>query len=244
MTRPFLDRLSRRCLPLRPSPRRGSRAAWPLAVAWIGCAGGLERGAPLPDPAEVAERAARGSGAAEPTRVIFDWEYADERGNLRGEGVGRVNPPDRFRLDLFSTGEGSMRATLVDGRLDASGDLDEIELPPPEFLYAMTGLFRPGPAPPDEGFQSGPYEVVAYPAAGGGARYFYLLGGKLQRVEERRAGSLVRRIELEWGPHPVWPREARYRDDVAPNRVRWALERVIPQADPFPDDIYELGPPR
>ncbi len=240
----FLDPVSRRPLPctaVRASSFRHAR--WPIVALCLGCAGGFETGEPLSDPAGVAARAAEATGAARPVRVIFRWEYADERGNLRGDGVGRVNPPDRFRLDLFSTGEGSMRAVLVDDQLRTGGDLQDVELPPPAFLYAMTGVFRPGSRTPSEGFSSGPYEVVGYAVSDRAVRRFYLLDGRLARVEERRDGRLERRIELEWGEDPVWPREARYRDDVAPrSRVRWELVRAVPQTQPFDDGIYDVDP--
>lgn len=218
-------------------------ARWSLVLLLLGCAGSLETGEPLADPAAVAARAADASGSEGPVRVIFQWEYVDERGNLRGDGVARVNPHARFRLDLFSTAEGSMRAALVDDRLETGGDLDDVELPPPAFLYAMAGVFRPGSSAPSEGFRSGPYEVVGYAAPDGGVRRFYLESGRVVRVEERRGGRLERRIEVEWGDDPVWPREARYRDDVEPRtRVRWALDRVVPQNEPFEAEIYDVVP--
>lgn len=209
-----------------------------LALA-LACGGALSRGEPLVDLDRIAEAATRSSGTPTPMRVVFEWEYADERGNLRGHGSGRVNPPDRFRLDLFSTAEGSMRAVLVDDLLVSSGDLEGVQLPPPAFLYAMAGVFRPGPARPIEGFQSDAFEVLAYPVEDGSVRYFYLLDGRLQRVEELRSRRTQRRIELTWGENPTWPREAVYRDDITPSRVRWELLRVIPQDEPFPEEIYD-----
>ena len=206
------------------------------------CASGLTRGEPLANPADIAARAAESSGTTSPARVVFEWEYADERGNLRGDGASRVNPPDRFRLDLFSTAEGSMQATLVDDELVVLGQIEDVQLPPPAFLYAMTGVFRPGPATPIEGFRSDDYEVLGYPAEGAAVRYFYLLGGRLERVEERRAGRMQRRIVLDWGDDPTWPREARYRDDLTPNVVRWELVRVVPQTERWPEEIYEIDP--
>jgi len=246
VTARFLDRLSRRPLPCASVTARRSRHAWwPLIALLLGCAGGFEIGEPLDDPGAVAARAAEASGADRPVRVIFRWEYAGERGNLRGEGVARVNPPARFRLDLFSTADGSMRAVLVDDELHTGGDLEDVELPPPAFLYAMTGVFRPGGGAPSEGFTSGPYEVVGYPVSERAVRRFYLEAGRLVRVEERRDGRLERRIELEWGEDPVWPAEASYRDDVDPrSRVRWELDRVVPQNEPFEDEIYVVVPAR
>jgi len=216
----------------------------PLLAFSLGCGGGFQRGEPVANLDQIAEAAARASGARTPARVVFEWEYADARGNLRGQGSGRVNPPDRFRLDLFSTAEGSMRAVLADDILDSTGDLQNIDLPAPPFLYAMTGVFRPGSARPVEGFRSGEFEVLGYPVEDGSVRYYYLLGDRLQRVEERRSKRTQKRIELEWGEDPTWPLEAIYRDDVTPSRVRWELKRVIPQDRPFPEEIYDLVPSR
>lgn len=222
-----------------------ARAVTLPLVAWAGvsCSAALQRGAPLADPAGVAAGAHDASGARHPTSVWFDWEYVDERGNLRGEGRGRVNPPDRFRLDLFSTGEGSMSATLVDARLSTLGELEDVELPEPTFLYAMAGIFRPGDGPPSEGFESEGSRVVAYPTEDGATRYYFLRDGRLHRVEQRRGGRVERRIELEWGEDATWPLEARYRDSIVPNRVRWALVEIRIEGSPFPPDIYDLGSP-
>jgi hypothetical protein len=213
-----------------------------IAMSLAACAGGMQRGEPLADPEGIAATAVERTGAPAPVRVVFDWEYADDRGRLRGDGAARVNPPDRFRLDLFSTAEGSMSAALVDGELAVSGQIEDVQLPPPTFLYAMTGVFRPGPGGLVEGFRSGDLEVLAYPADGDGVRYFYFSMGRLLRVEERAGTRMLRRIELEWGEDPSWPREARYRDDVTPSVVRWALQRAIQQEERFSDEIYDIAP--
>ncbi len=213
-----------------------------LAPSLAACGGGIQRGAPLTNIDEIASRALATTGAKVPVRVVFEWEYADDRGRLRGDGAGRVNPPDKFRLDLFSTAEGSMRAALVDGELTTSGQIEDVQFPPATFLYAMTGVFRPGPGEAVEGFRSGDFDVLGYPAANGGMRYFYFDAGRLDRVEERRGSRMLRRIVLEWGDDPAWPREARYRDDVTPNVVRWELVRVIPQEARWPEEIYDISP--
>ena len=216
----------------------------PVLALALACGGPIPRGEPLVDLDLIAQADTRASGTTTPMRVVFEWEYADERGNLRGQGSGRVNPPDRFRLDLFSTAEGSMRAVLVDDLLASSGDLEGVRLPPPAFLYAMAGVFRPGPARPIEGFQSDAFEVLGYPVEDGSMRYFYLLDGRLQRVEDLRSRRTQRRIELTWGENPTWPREAVYRDDITPSRVRWELVRMIPQDEPFPEEIYDRASTR
>ena len=161
-----------------------------------------------------------------------------------GDGVSRVNPPDSFRLDLFTTGEGGMSAVLVDDRLETLGQIEDVELPPPAFLYAMAGVFRPGNTPPTAGFESDGAEVLEYAAPEGGTRYYFLRDARLVRLEERRGNRLTRRIDLEWGPDPIWPTEARYRDDLTPSRVRWELMEVRVQDARWPAKDFELGPPR
>ena len=223
--------------------RRGARSrAAALSLALAGCASGVQRGEPIADPGRIAAEAIDATGASAPVRIVFEWEYADDRGRLRGDGAARINPPDLFRLDLFSTAEGSMRAALVDDVLRVAGQIEDVELPPATYLYAMTGVFRPGDAGPGEGFRSGALDVLAYPVDDGGVRYFYFGDMRLQRVEERRGGRIIRRIELEWGEDPTWPREARYRDDLTPSVVRWELDRVVPQEERFADDLYVIPP--
>lgn len=212
----------------------------PLLVLGAACGGGFERGAPIPEANEIAQTLHASTGPESPTRVVFDWEYADDRGNYRGEGVARVNPRDRFRLDLFATGEGSLQATLVDGAIETNGDLDDIELPPSVFMYAMAGVFRPGASAPTEGFQSREYSVLAYQGDNGTQRYFYLLGDRLTRIEERRDGRRERWIELEWGENAIWPSEARYRDEVTPNGVRWSLVESHGNQELYGPEIYVL----
>jgi len=229
--------------------KRGT--VWPL-LAVVGavmtaviaaCGGGLQRGAPLVGAGEIAVEARGMSRVLEPMRVLFSWDYVDERGTLRGEGAARANPPDLFRLDLFTTAEGSLAAALVDDELAYTGDLAGVELPPAAFLYAMAGVFRPGPGGRPTGFESDGLQVLEYPGESGGSRYFYLSDGRLTRVEERQGGRLTRRIELVWGTNPNWPQEASYRDDVEPRtRVRWELTEVVPQTEPYPDRVYELPP--
>lgn len=225
---------------MRRSP---ARALWPVALGTAACAGGFDLGAPIADPDALARRAREASDATAPTHLVFAWDYADERGNITGDGAARVNPPDRFRLDLFATGEGSLRATLVDGRLATSGDLEGVDLPPSVFLYAMAGVFRPGDTSPSGGFESGDLRVLEFEAPSGRTRYFRFSGDRLLRVEERRGSRRERWIELEWGEDPAWPSAADYRDATAATGVRWRLRSATVQARPYEERIYVLPNP-
>jgi hypothetical protein len=137
-----------------------------------------------------------------------------------------------------------MAAVLVEDRLDTLGEMEDVELPAPPFLYAMAGVFRPGDEPPSAGFRSGESEVIGYTLPNGSNRYYFLRDSRLVRVEERQGNRLVRRIDLEWGTDDRWPREARYRDDLRPNRVRWELVEVRTEDTHWPVETYDLGPPR
>lgn len=219
-------------------------AALPLLLL-AGCATTApEVGPPLDDADGVAEDARATSGPERPWRIRFAWNYGDPKGTLRGDGVARVNPPGDFRLDFFTAGEGSMAAVLVGAELRTLGQIEDVRLPEPPFLYAMAGLFRPGPGSPDRGYDTEEGQVLVYELEEGTARRFVLREGRLVRAEEREGGRVVREISLQWptaaeeaGP---WPSRAEYRDRTVPSRVRWTLEDVRAAREPFPPDIYAL----
>lgn len=212
-----------------------------LGTIVLGCGGvPVETGLPLDDPASFAERLRETSAVDAPAFVRFDWDYGDQKGRLSGEGVARVTPPDSFRLDLFSSGEGSMAAVLADDRLSTLGQIDDVELPAPRFLYAMAGVFRPGPVQPSEGYRDGGEKVLVYTGNERLTQHFRFRDGRLLGVEERDGGRIVRSLEIVWGDDEAWPRHAEYRDRVAPRRVRWELVEARSPDVAFPPDIYEL----
>lgn len=222
--------------------KQTARSTWlpVLAVLAGGCAApGAEPGTPMDDPAVAAERLKARSTVEAPALVRFRWEYADRQGRLSGEGVARVNPPDHFRLDLFSSAEGSMAASLVDGDLVTLGQIEDVELPPPGFLYAMAGVFRPGPWNPSAGYRSGEDEVLEYRVDDRLRRYRFR-AGRLLAVEESEGRRSLRRIESRWDAEGPWPAAAEYEDRIAPSRVRWELVESRTAEEPFPDDIYDL----
>lgn len=212
-----------------------------LSVASIlACSGRAARTAPLSDPAALADRH-RAAVPESPYRVRLAWEYTDPRGPVSGEGVLRYTPPDSLRLDLFGPGDGSMAVALAGSGLRSAGQIEDVRLPPPPFLYASAGLFRPGSASLREGYRTESREVLVYPADGPGTLHFFFRGPQLRRVEERREGRVVRELTIEWpedgGP---WPDRAEYRDRLEESRARWETEEAVPVEEPFPRDIYEL----
>jgi len=218
------------------------RAAPAVALVAAGCASaGLRSGPPLSDPAAVARRVAAASAPASPTHLVFHWEYADERGPTRGDGVGRFNPPDSLRLDLFGPGDASLAVALVGDGLRTLGQLRDVRLPPPAYLYATAGLFRPGAERPDRGFTSDGDQVLVYDVPNGAERRYVVRRDRLIRVEDVRGGTLLRRLEISWPEGAAaWPEGAEYRDRERGSRARWSLKEATSVDEPYPADIFDL----
>ena len=232
---PARRRLRFRSLPVLAGALAG------LAFLAGACAGGAHRVA-LSEPAVVADEVRAGTTPSGPWRVTLSWEYADPRGPVEGDGVLRYTPPDSLRLDLFAPGDAAMSVALTDGRLRSVGQIRDVRLPPPAFLYAAAGLFRPGAGRPDRGWEEDGVRVLLY-RAGGGELAFHLKEGRLARVEERRDGRAVRRLHLRWPDTPgarTWPRSAEFRDRARESRARWTVQRAREADGPFSPDIYEL----
>ncbi len=210
-----------------------------VTVALIGCSKSLETGPPLDNPPAVAARIITSTGPAGPYRLRFDWQYADEKGQLSGEGVARYNPTDSVRLDLFAPGDASMSVSLTPGGLASLGGIDDVTLPGPAFLYAMAGIFRVGDRPPARGFHSDSVEVLVYPWTND-SLFAVVRGARLLRLEERRGGRLRQRIELEWGTGREWPQSAEYRDFVESRRVRWELTEETEVLTSHAIEIFDL----
>lgn len=228
------------------APAGGAAAVGLAAALLAGCAAGSASSrAPLDDPAAAAARARRAAGPARPYRVRLAWEYTDERGPVEGDGVLRYNPTDSLRLDLFGPGGGNMSVALAGSGLRSVGQIQDVRLPPPAFLYASAGIFRPGHDAPRRGYRSDGAEVLVYAARGGGSLRFRFRDGRLQRVEALRDGRVLREADLEWrdGSAP-WPSEAEYRDRTRASRARWRLEGARAAETPFPREIYDLPPAR
>ena len=209
------------------------------AAALSACTAAIESGPPITDPTAL-ERGAR-SGGAHPgsARIQFGWTYGDDRGTVHGEGVGRYNQPDSLRLDLFTSGDVAMAVSLTPAGLSVDGQIEDIEMPPLAFMYAMAGLFHPGADGPLGAWESGRDSVLAYPAVGGATRYFFLQSDRLRRVEDRQGGRTVRRVIVEWSGGE-WPTTAEYRDFAGRSRARWVLGEIRTREQSYPPEIYEL----
>lgn len=212
-----------------------------FATTLIGCASTVESGPPIANPADLAARVAAESAATVPVTLRFDWRYADRRGDVGGQGVGRYNPPDSLRVDLFTSGDVAMAMAVAEGELRSLGEIGDVEIPGLEFVYAMAGLFRPG-AGMAEAYEAGSDSVLVYGGESNRRTYFYVREGRLRRVEERVRGRTVQRVNLEWEGTGGWPSEAEYRNLDEHSRVRWQVYEVTDHEESHPAYAYDLPP--
>ena len=228
-------------LPLRVAGSFRPICAALLTLTSAGCVHSIESGPALPSPAEVADAVEAVDDRSAPATLSFDWRYADQRGDVEGEGVGRYNPPDSLRVDLFTSGDVAMAIAVAGGELRSLGEIEDVEIPGLEFVYAMAGLFRPGSGHP-EGYLSGADSVLVYGESTDRRLYYFVRSGRLRRLEERSRGRTVQRVNIEWGTGSAWPVEAEYRNLVGHSRVRWEVTEVTYQQESHPAYAYELPP--
>jgi hypothetical protein len=205
------------------------------------CAAAIESGPPIAHPVDFATQVGNRSGSDVPATLRFEWRYADRRGDVAGQGVGRYNPPDSLRIDLFTSGDVAMAVAVAEGELRSLGEIGDIEIPGLPFVYAMAGLLRPDVTPP-EAYVAGADSVLVYPAADDTRTYFFVRNGRLRRVEERHSGRTVQRVNVEWNDSGAWPAEAEYRHLLERNRVRWEMGEITNQTESHPARIYDLPP--
>ncbi len=227
----------------------GRHAAPLLALAAAAAAGACARPpAPPPEPAPPPVNAPRTALAleahtalTEPIRVVFGWQLNESGTHVKGRGVARIEPPYRARLDLFlNNGETVVRAALVDGDLRLPPGAPTDLLPPPDLMWSVLGVFRPG---------TDAALVGAERVDGGGVLLHYRYGdgrGLDVRVVEQsvrrlevldRGGHTVERVELGFDGSGRYPEEATYRDLSAFRELKLTRESVE-RVEPYPPDIW------
>ena len=212
-----------------------------VALVLAGCVSSVESGPPIANPADLAARVRGETGDDVPVTLRFEWRYADRRGDISGDGVGRYNPPDSLRVDLFTSGDVAMAIAVAEGELRSLGEIEDVEIPGLEFVYAMAGLFRPGDGVA-EGYMAGSDSVLVYGGRADRKVYFFVRDGWLRRVEERIRGRTVQRVNLDWEDASSWPSEAEYRNLEEHSRVRWRVEEITTHQESHPAHAYDLPP--
>lgn len=175
----------------------------------------------------------------EPVRIVFRWRLNESGARLEGEGVARLAPPARARLDLFTqNGETAARVALVDGELRLPPGVDRRLVPPAPLLWTSLGVFRPGEDAELRG-ASGPRNELrlSYALPDGGTLRYDLREEKVRAAELRRDGHGVERVRVSWNGNERFPSEARYRDLAAFRELTVTMES-IERVEPYPDEIW------
>ncbi|HET8655512.1 MAG TPA: hypothetical protein VFL93_08340 [Longimicrobiaceae bacterium] len=216
-----------------------------LAVAvLVGCAGRVPppAGAPVADPAAVAQHIAAATLPASPRQVTFSWTLNEAGSKLHGRGVARFVAPDHARLDLFGPrGESYLAAALVDGEFRLpQGASARAPLPSPALLWAAVGVVQtPADAALEGATSDDSVTVLRYRTPGGEEFRYRIHAGPEPRLEqlERIGGSgVLETVWLDRDPRGRLQR-TRYRDWSAYRDLTLDVESIN-NVESFPGSIW------
>jgi hypothetical protein len=227
-----------------PGPARARGLLPCLALGLIPLLGACAGSGPVVeerplDAGQLAMSAERASALDAPYRIVFDWALNEPGRRLQGQGVARIEPPYRARLDLFArNGERVAVAALVDSELRLLGEEESI-LPPPSMLWGALGVFRAGR---DMGLAGGSWRSdggaeLRYIPGDGSELLVRLRGSRIQEMLRRSGNSTVEELRVSRANGERFPREANYRDLVRTRELRMTLESVE-HVESFPTDIW------
>jgi hypothetical protein len=210
-------------------------AALLLSAGVAACAGTL-KATGVADPA-LARAALDNTAPTQPLRVVFDWRMRERDGRFHGQGVARVEPPARARIDLFGPrGDGLLSAALVDGTVRMPTHQQTVDLPPPPMMWAVLGVVEP-PAGAQliSTAQKGDRVQLLYLDGGGRLRYD-LDRGRLRGVQWDGPGNRRYTVQLEGDTLGV-PGKAVYRDWSG--YVELVIElKQVEDVDPYPPETW------
>ena len=197
---------------------------------------------PVPEPAATGAELRARHEPAEPRLTLFRWRYHGREGSFGGEGALRLDPEGRARVDLLGSNSATVEIAILRGdSLFLASQDPEVRLPPPAFLWAMAGVFRPPPGSPQSARAGEGVTVLEYrrPEAPGVLR-FEFGNGRLRRLELLHGGGVRQELALTWpeGPGSMEvPIAAEFRDRREFRRIR--LEVVESRAHaPFDSTLF------
>jgi len=203
--------------------------------------------APPPGPAIDARSIAllreRSTQIDQPFRAVFRWRISEGGARFQGQGVARVEPPYKARLDLFlDNGELVVQAAMVDDELRLPPGAPPGLIPPAPLLWASLGVFRPGRLSTLLGGESVDSTVVRlrYRIAQGGEAHFTMGEHAVQQAELLRGGRVEETMEITLEPGSEVPTSALYRNVPAFRELQVDLESVE-SVETFPAGIWTIG---
>jgi len=175
-----------------------------------------------------------------PVQITFDFRLREADLRFTGQGVARVQPPYRVRIDLFSNqGEGLFTAALVGSDLRVPPGVPLDLAPPPALLWAALGVFRPDrelrlSGGRDRGDGS---VVLRFGSPTGEDLRFRLRDGTLERAEIREDGYLIEEVDLELDVDMGKVLETVYRNRALFVELTFTLKSEE-TVDSFPPEIW------
>ena len=220
-------------------------AAIGLVIANTACGGGsLESPSPILDTDQAVRRARRDNPFPTTSLVVFQWRVREPDLRLEGEGVARLQHPDRARLDLFmENGEAVLAAGLVENQLWAREETALEFVPSPALLWAFLGVFRPGEDATWLGGEAFDDDVfrLRYRLLDGEELRYLLRSGSVTEVELRHEGDALHRVVLNWEGGGELPSEATYRNLASFSELKVTVD-TVERVDSHPSDIWYLVP--
>jgi hypothetical protein len=200
-------------------------ASLPLVLGGCGGSATVAAAAGLP-PGEVQAGLQRVTALDQSYRVVFQWEYQEPGARFRGEGVARLEPPYRGRLDLFTASGDRVAAAVLTGDHLTVLEGMPVVVPPAMMLWGALGVLHP-----TAGFRASEARRIAdaeielhYRGAGAESMVLRVSDNRIQRLD-RLGDGRREELRLEFlSPEARFPREALYRDLVAVRELRLRIE--------------------
>lgn len=200
--------------------------------------------APSINAPQIALRQEAATRPERPLRAVFNWRINEGGARFSGQGVIRMEPPYKARLDLFlGNGEPVLQAALVDDDLRIPPGAPPGLVPPAPLLWVSLGVFRPGPV-------SGLVGGEAIDSTGAQLHYqfddgeeatFTFTGDRVTEGEILRDGRVEEALSVEWGEDSGRvPVATVYRNIAAFRELEIDVESHE-FVESFPPDIWSIG---
>lgn len=217
----------------------------PALVALLAACGGAAPAGPVVPPGDAErelEAVSEVNRLGRPTQLFFDWSAQEPDFRGSGQGVARLEPPDKARLDLFlDNGEQVAEAVLVGDQLRIPPWVEVGMIPPPPLLWASLGVFRPGDGAELMEARGHSQLVADYRLADGGVVRFSLEGRRVVGVSVLVGDDVVRTMRVgDNDGSSQYPTDATYRDIPDFRELKVTLSDVE-YVDAFPPDIWVVA---
>jgi hypothetical protein len=213
-----------------------------LGGAFIACANAGGGAPPTPRTVDPSVEAGvlEAGGIDQPLEIAFDWTLQEQESRFSGQGLARISPPFRARVDLFGPrGEAVLSAALVDDELRLPGGAHDVPLPPPALFWTVLGVFRAPEGATLSGAEGGPNPVLSY-RRGEDVWTFQFEGDRPAKSEWTGRAEGRRTVEISGDASHGLPIQVTYRDWPAFRELRLTVKRVL-EVNEFPPEIWSVG---